>query len=50
MLLFERSSVLTYSTGHLNTRVAVPCIIICTSAAGREDAAYLRMMSMSQGA
>jgi predicted TIM-barrel fold metal-dependent hydrolase len=28
MLLFERSSVLTYSTGHLNTRVAVPCIII----------------------
>jgi hypothetical protein len=25
----------THSAGHLNTRAAVPCIIICTSAAGR---------------
>ena len=25
----------TYSAGHLNTLAAVPCIIICTSAAGR---------------
>ena len=25
----------TYSAGHLNTLAAVPCIIVCTSAAGR---------------
>ncbi len=32
---FAASRRSTYAAGHLNTRAAVPCIIICTSAAGR---------------